>query len=571
MKTIKITFLIFSLFYALFPAAITSAASLRLGMPCPDGDDSACISGHCGESNVAYQGQKLWFCDCGLDLGGGGQMCLDEYGNKGEVWECKPGSSAPQQSFGLDYCQKTSTPVEPAIFPVDQKKIRAAESRLGAPVLKGPGNPCTNADECVYKKCEPSDVNGLAFCTCSGASDCETEFGPGNWACPAGTPASHNVSFCQDGTNEPHYFATAASIATAKSLTEVTAPGAASTPPKKITLTVPILNVQIPGLAKWSPQEITPGETITVPYLVDYILALYRYAIIIAAIIAVIMLMAGGLMYLISRGIPANLTKAKEVMFGAVSGLTLILASYMMLNIINPNLVQLKPIQIQSLQLSELPIDLIEEPIADVPITQGVNNVVMFKQFSSQWASSIYGYIGTACDCGTKSSPGPDSEECKKESTKCCTSIQQAGCGPTSLAMILATYGANANPKIVADFVGQKGYGRVCNKGTDIETAIQKLGKSSWSNFAGQKISKEKALELLAEKKPIIFLCKSCAGTGSNGLKNYKGHYMVLTGINASNNVTVNDPGANENIAIKIMTTSQLDNNGGFWFVYPKK
>ena len=45
---------------------------------------------------------------------------------------------------------------------------------------------------------------------------------------------------------------------------------------------------------------------------------------------------------------------------------------------------------------------------------------------------------------------------------------------------------------------------------------------------------------------------------------------MVLSGINSEGKVLVSDPGGNKNTAIIWMNESQLDQNGGFWHVYPR-
>ncbi|MEK7512236.1 MAG: C39 family peptidase [Patescibacteria group bacterium] len=336
------------------------------------------------------------------------------------------------------------------------------------------------------------------------------------------------------------------------------------------TLEAPIMNIWIPTLTPLSNIEVVPGQTASIPWIAEYIIAIYRYGLIIAAIFTVIAFMISGLLYITAGGLPQNITKAKSISFGALVGLLLLISSYLILHMINPNLTELKSLTIDTIKGQALPIQLFDEPLVDVPITKGTNNVVMFKQFSGTWGGKVYGYINTPCNCGKKENHGPDWEECQKNSTKCCTSIAQAGCGPTSLAMILATYNANADPGSVSAFVGQKGFGRSCNVGTDLTTAVEKLSQSPWPNFQGKKISKDEALTLLKQNKPIIFHCKECTGTGNSGPKSYSGHYIVLTGIDVNGNVTVNDGGANDSKAIQVITVNQLNNTNGFWYVSPK-
>jgi len=85
---------------------------------------------------------------------------------------------------------------------------------------------------------------------------------------------------------------------------------------------------------------------IEIPWISQYINAVYRYGVVIGSVIAVLSLMAGGLMYVLGGFNQTMLGKGKEMMVGAVTGLALLLGSYMILNLINPNLVKLKPITV---------------------------------------------------------------------------------------------------------------------------------------------------------------------------------------------------------------------------------
>lgn len=65
----------------------------------------------------------------------------------------------------------------------------------------------------------------------------------------------------------------------------------------------------------------------------------YKFIAGIAGIAAVIMMMAGGYVWLFAGGNASKVTEAKSLMSSAVLGLTLTLGSYMILNLINPALV----------------------------------------------------------------------------------------------------------------------------------------------------------------------------------------------------------------------------------------
>ena len=72
-----------------------------------------------------------------------------------------------------------------------------------------------------------------------------------------------------------------------------------------------------------------------------YIKRIYSFAIGIIAIIAVVMIMIGGLTWIFAAGNPNKIGSARSQILAAVSGLILALCSYAILNLINPDLVKL--------------------------------------------------------------------------------------------------------------------------------------------------------------------------------------------------------------------------------------
>lgn len=72
--------------------------------------------------------------------------------------------------------------------------------------------------------------------------------------------------------------------------------------------------------------------------LKSYVEAIYRLALILVALSAVLMLSIGGFMYLTSAGNTAQLSSAKSVIFDALIGLVIALVAWLVLYIINPDL-----------------------------------------------------------------------------------------------------------------------------------------------------------------------------------------------------------------------------------------
>lgn len=74
----------------------------------------------------------------------------------------------------------------------------------------------------------------------------------------------------------------------------------------------------------------------------NYIKRLYQFAIGISGILAVGMMVAGGILYTVSAGSPDKQNEGKDMIFSALWGLALLFGAYIILNTINPGLVLLR-------------------------------------------------------------------------------------------------------------------------------------------------------------------------------------------------------------------------------------
>jgi len=86
------------------------------------------------------------------------------------------------------------------------------------------------------------------------------------------------------------------------------------------------------------------GKSITGTSIGEYIKAIYKYAIGIVGILAAVVLMFGGILWLTAGGNAERVGNAKSWIGASLTGLVLALASYMLLATVNPALVQFKPI-----------------------------------------------------------------------------------------------------------------------------------------------------------------------------------------------------------------------------------
>ena len=102
------------------------------------------------------------------------------------------------------------------------------------------------------------------------------------------------------------------------------------------------------SLAQEIPLEVRIGGAVSgvgefvVQDLGQYLSILYNYLIGIAGVLATVMIMVGGVRWLLAAGDPGKIGAAKETIGSAVIGLALALGSFLVLNTINPQLVELR-------------------------------------------------------------------------------------------------------------------------------------------------------------------------------------------------------------------------------------
>lgn len=87
-----------------------------------------------------------------------------------------------------------------------------------------------------------------------------------------------------------------------------------------------------------------------VPYLAEYIGAIYRYATIVVSILAVVVIIMSGFNWAISGGDMEKIKQAHKRIGGAILGLLIAVSSYTILHTININLVAFKPLEIMYIQ-----------------------------------------------------------------------------------------------------------------------------------------------------------------------------------------------------------------------------
>lgn len=184
-----------------------------------------------------------------------------------------------------------------------------------------------------------------------------------------------------------------------------------------------------------------------------------------------------------------------------------------------------------------------------------------YQQFDDRWGDTVYG------------------------KDKSYTTMTEAGCGPTALAMMMDfrdqedPEGQHSRgvqdpytPRKMADYATR--HGRVKGSGTDGATMMGDLA-ASFPGFAGNTLNnRANATKSLRDGIPVAFLGHNITGAGADGddVTPYKGHYMLLNGVSDDGNTfNVHDGGRNNARNIHSITGRQLDGHTtNYWNVSHK-
>ena len=134
----------------------------------------------------------------------------------------------------------------------------------------------------------------------------------------------------------------------------------------------PILQKAIPGFgSKFSAPNCyldTDGRYLCkISWIGEYFSAIYKYAVGIIGILAAIMILIGGVMWNASGGNQEKISQDKKRITGGLLGMFLVLGSYMILSLINPDLVNLKPVNVKVTKV--IPQTAENAPVGSCPTT----------------------------------------------------------------------------------------------------------------------------------------------------------------------------------------------------------
>lgn len=248
----------------------------------------------------------------------------------------------------------------------------------------------------VLGACVPTSIAFAGTCVCTtNANDCQAVFlSVSNQTTDACTQECKKIlgskfasSNFADGTGGE--ILNQQCVQTHKTFEENAASSKSSgaTKPKPVSLLNPALNVEIPGLkfsnAISGPCSFDKNETcIKTNFLGEYLNALYTYLITTATLIAIVMVMVGGLQYTLGASTKNGVEKGKERIKNGVTGLVLLLAVFLVLQTTNPQLVFMKIIELQNVE---------EIEFEDAPVDAGSPAPISFDPSAKMGAPSTKG------------------------------------------------------------------------------------------------------------------------------------------------------------------------------------
>lgn len=115
-----------------------------------------------------------------------------------------------------------------------------------------------------------------------------------------------------------------------------------------------------PSYAEGPPQagpvtlEVAIGNLTQAANIAEYIAAVFTYALSIGGIIATVMVVYGGVKWLVAAGDSGKITEAKGVITNAVLGLILLFGTYLLLFTINPEIVRLRELKLPKVERAVL-------------------------------------------------------------------------------------------------------------------------------------------------------------------------------------------------------------------------
>ena len=147
----------------------------------------------------------------------------------------------------------------------------------------------------------------------------------------------------------------------------------------------PKISLPIPGFVGFSQVKVEDGS-INVPWIAEYVNAIYNFMLAIAGGVASFIFIVAGFMYITARGDAGKVGKAKKMMSNALVGIFMTFGAFLILYTINPELTSFKSIRLDVIKRNELKFD--EVPVADQEGNVAIGDMAATGNFTGSSATN---------------------------------------------------------------------------------------------------------------------------------------------------------------------------------------
>lgn len=284
-----------------------------------------------------------------------------------------------------------------------------------------------------------------------------------------------------------------------------------------LQLKPPIVSIKLPTLSNFTDVANTLDSEgyIHLPWMGEYISAAYKFGLVVISIVAVIMIILTGAKIMVGGG-EARVEGFKKIGQIAV-GLFIAWGSYAILYNINPALVKFDAVKIQYIKPEEIKVDDFSDPAYSNTTGNPIDKPSEFPDFKQINYNTKFGFPDTCPD----------------------DTIAHKGCGPTSLADVVKSFGYDVDPPKMAEewlntkYMIKKTCSAIGSGGMFQDKAFLEKYKLNSENIGP---NKDKIINALKNGKPVIASMKRSRFTKI-------GHFIVLVKMNDDGTVFVRDPG----------------------------
>ncbi len=322
--------------------------------------------------------------------------CGAVYCQSDQICNNDPASPACLSKTNQDCTQSSDCGSGVCTIPAGESKNKCfVQLSTGLPI----GSVCNVNSECLSNDCEGSQKkngagNATSYCDCNDAGDCQQKWGApasGEWECVDGASVTFDLDYCVNEANKrieptlPEYKNDASMFGKLSDALFDTKALQANLL-QEVKSFKPGLEIRLPGLTFSDLAKTVDSEGyIQIPWIGEFIRALYNFGLVIVSIVAVVMIIMQGAKIVVSGG-ESKVEGYKKIGQIAV-GLVIAWGSYAILYTINPALVEFKSLKIKYIET--IPLDVFDKGEAPTPSHPKALNATNFDALFQSYGNCI--------------------------------------------------------------------------------------------------------------------------------------------------------------------------------------